>query len=178
MSYTRSFLRKPCSRTVFFSSVKDRPGEGGGWTHPPPPLDPPPPRPTHPPTHPLKKALVGARAPAHNPHHNPHPYSPPYVGTTIFSYADALRGIAPRGGRPAVASGPTRKFLLQHKLPLITLHDPLPATPDGTHAMQGNGDTIHTPQTQGGGAHDALATRRTERGNGQAEGCYVPLSGK
>ena len=28
------------------------------------------------------------------------------------------------------------------------------------------------------GAHDALATRRTERGEGQAGGCYVPLSRK
>ena len=29
-----------------------------------------------------------------------------------------------------------------------------------------------------GGAHDALATRRTECGNGQVEGRYVPLLGK
>ena len=45
---------------------------------------------------------------------------------------------------------------------------PPPTTPDGTHATGENGDTIHTPRTQGARAvHDVLATRRTEHGNGR-----------
>ena len=84
---------------------------------------------------------------------------------------------------------PNPQLLLQHQFQPITLrlhhhHQPSPSppitlrhpprtTPDGTHATQGNGDTIHTPRTQGVGmgAHDVLATRRTERRIGQAEVC-------
>ena len=38
------------------------------------------------------------------------------------------------------------------------------------------GHTIDTIGGFGGGAHDALATRRTVHGKGRAEGCYVPPS--
>ena len=44
-------------------------------------------------------------------------------------------------------------------------------------------DTLHTPRTQGrtggggGGGQDALATRRTERGKGRAEGRCAPVGG-
>ena len=89
-------------------------------------------------------------------------------------YADTLRGIPTQAGRggSSQARGPTRNSHYP-QLP------PIPTTPNGTHATRGNGHTIHTPRTQGvgEGVHDALATRRTERGNGQAEGCYVPRSG-
>ena len=77
------------------------------------------------------------------------------------------------GGGPADASGPTCNYDNTHAHQsaydrTITTHPthphpslcnpppPLPSTtPGGTHATQGNGHTIHTPQTQvgGGGAH-------------------------
>ena len=70
---------------------------------------------------------------------------------------------------------PNPQLLLQQQSPPITLlpHHPPPIT-SGTHATRGNGHTIHTPWTPGGGLGDALATRRTECEKGQV----VPLSGK
>ena len=68
--------------------------------------------------------------------------------------------------------------------PPIPAQQPTPPITHHTHArhaweMGHNTHTHHGNKGGGGqGVHDALATRRTERGNGQAEGCYVPPSGK
>ena len=104
------------------------------------------------------------------------------AGARNISYADMLRCIPEHvaGGGPADASGPTRNSY-DNTNPRPSLYTtPHPPPPGGTHAMRRNGHTRHTPQTQVGvgWAHDALATRRTERRNGQAEGCYEPASGK
>jgi len=79
---------------------------------------------------------------------------------------------------PPITLPPHRHRLPTTSLP-ITLRHPPRTTPDGTHAMRKNNPvppiTLRmAPRTQGWGAGgtDALATRRTERGDGQAEGGY------
>ena len=66
---------------------------------------------------------------------------------------------------------PPQRRLFRPRMSIFggTLHHSLLITPGGTHATRGNGHTIHTPWTKGGGlwdgrTHDLLAIRRAECG--------------
>ena len=69
---------------------------------------------------------------------------------------------------------------MQVAQPVTPATTPIPTHPPSTHTREWTQDT-HTMdpggRAGGWGTYDALATRRTERGKGQVEGCFVPREG-
>ena len=68
---------------------------------------------------------------------------------------------------PTTAPSPPTQHIPTHHCTPPPTHHP------GWHPCHVR-ECTHHGHKWGGGGHDALATRRTERRNGQVEGCYVP----
>ena len=141
-------------------------------TPPQPPNNPP----NNPPTTPNKSPTTPPQQPHHNPPTTPPqpPYNPPPTNPP-----------QPLTIPPPPTTPPTTPQQPPHNPstnPPKPPHNPRTTPPQPPPPPQPPHNPPTTPpqtsQPPHNHVHDALATRRTERGNGQAEGCSVPLSGK